>query len=264
MDVEEGALKHGLPYFALGAGRTLVVLRGLQTTHANPAGFERSMELRVVRPLAAHFRVYAVGRGPGMAKGTTMADIAAQHAEALADRFGGPVDVLGISSGGSVALQMAADHPRSVRRLVVAASGYRLGPVAKQAQLDWASAVERGRRGLHVNARLASPSPVVRMLLTPVMWLMDPFTRPEVPGDFVAFVHAEDAFDLGDRLPEITAPTLVVGGDRDVAYPVEYFRRTAEGVADGRLIVYPGTGHVGTLMHKRFADDVRAFLAEGE
>ncbi|MEV4899445.1 LuxR C-terminal-related transcriptional regulator, partial [Nonomuraea sp. NPDC055795] len=32
--------------------------------------------------------------------------------------FGGPVDVLGMSSGGSLALQLAADHPEAVRRVV--------------------------------------------------------------------------------------------------------------------------------------------------
>ncbi|MGI5163359.1 alpha/beta fold hydrolase [Spirillospora sp. CA-253888] len=261
MDVQEGALKHGLPYLAVGEGRPLVFLRGLHPVHANAEGFQRKMELKGVAGLARHYRVHLVGRGPGLAEGATMADIATQHAEALADRFTGPVDVLGVSSGGSVALQLAADHPEVVRRLVVAASGCTLGPDAKRAQLAWADAYEKGRRGLHHSAAIASTSPVVRALMRPLMWAMDPLMRPADPTDMIRFIRAEDGFDVGDRLAGINIPTLVIGGDRDAAYPVEIFRRTATGIPGGALIVYPRTGHVGSFTHKSFASDVQGFLS---
>lgn len=45
-------------------------------------------------------------------------------------------------------------------------------------------------------------------------------------------------------------------------YSPEIFRRTAEGVRDGRLLVYPRVGHGGTLTHRRFVPDVTAFLAQ--
>jgi pimeloyl-ACP methyl ester carboxylesterase len=53
----------------------------------------------------------------------------------------------------------------------------------------------------------------------------------------VAFARAEVAPDLGERLGEITAPTLVIAGERDTVYSAEIFRRTADGVRDGRLII---------------------------
>ena len=62
----------------------------------------------------------------------------------------------------------------------------------------------------------------------------------------VAFALAEDAFDLGGRLGEITAPTLVIAGDRDNIYSPEILRRTAQDIPEGRLILYPRTGHGGT------------------
>src|SRR3712207_1783976 len=140
-DLHEGALAHGLPYLTWGSGPPLVVLRGFTTVHANPTGIQRIAETRLLAPLARHFRVYAVGRAPGLRPGTTMQDIAEQHADALRTEFGGPVDVLGISSGGSVALQLAADHPEAVRRLVVVCAGYRLPEAARRAQLKYVEAV---------------------------------------------------------------------------------------------------------------------------
>lgn len=260
LDVREGTLAHDLPYFTLGAGRPLVVLRGFSTVHANPTGLQRLVETRLLVPLARHFRVYAVNRAPGMRPGTTMQDIAEQHADALRTEFGGPVDVLGISSGGSVALQLAADHPGAVRRLVLAGAGYRLGPAARAAQLRYVEAVAAGRRGAHFLAPVKIASPFGARLLAPVMWLLDPLTRPADPSDMVAFARAEDAFDLGNRLRDVTAPTLVIAGERDRVYTPEILRRTADGVRDGRLVRYPRTGHGGTITHRRFADDVTRFL----
>ena len=52
------------------------------------------------------------------------------------ERFGGPVPVIGHSTGGSLLLQLLADRPDVVTRAVVASAAYTLGPVAKQAQRE--------------------------------------------------------------------------------------------------------------------------------
>ncbi|MEV0296736.1 alpha/beta hydrolase [Nocardia sp. NPDC050710] len=259
LTVVEGTLAHGLPYLAFGAGRPLVFLRWFSPDHANPTGWMRTSEIKSLTPLARRFRVYAVNRAPGMAEGTTMADIAAQHADALLAEFDGPVDVLGISSGGSLGLQLAADHPAAVRRLVIAASGYRLEDDARANQLNYAEAAFAGRRALH---HMAPNSSQLRdRLITAAMWLADPLLRPENPADTLAFVRAEDAFDLSARLGDIEAPTLVIGGERDEFYPTANFRRTADGIPDSHLIIYPNIGHTAVLTHPRFARDIASFLA---
>ncbi|MFF5112111.1 alpha/beta fold hydrolase [Streptosporangium sp. NPDC000509] len=260
LEVREGTLAGGLPYYALGDGAPLVVLRWFTPAHANPTGLARGLELRVLAPLARHFRLYAVGRAPGMAQGTTMADIAARHADALHARFGGPVDVMGLSSGGSVALQMAADRPDVVRTLVVAGAACRLTQRVRRLQRRYTEAVAAGRRGLQHQAVTAVASPAGQVLAGTLLWLLDPLARPDDPRDMLAFARAEEGFDLTGRLADIVAPTLVIGGERDLDYPVELFRRTAEGVRDGRLITYPGLGHLGAFRSGRFAEDVTAFL----
>ncbi|MEU7764099.1 alpha/beta hydrolase [Nocardia sp. NPDC049190] len=262
LEVTEGVLEHGMPYRAMGSGRPLVFLRWFTPDHANPRGWLRDSEIKVLAPLARQHRVYAVNRAPGMAEGTTMSDIAADHADALRAEFGEPVDVLGISSGGSVALQLAADHPDVVRRLVIASSGYRLDPVAKEGQMRYAEAVLRGRRAMHHMASCSFVSPGAARLAAIAMWLIDPLSRPKNPADTHAFLRAEDQFDLGGRLRDITALTLVIGGERDAAYSTTNFRRTADGIPNSRLIIYPGTGHVGAVKHPRFAGDVNSFLSQ--
>ena len=260
----EGVLAHRMPYLALGSGPPLAYFRGFTTTHRNPTGLQRAFELHVMAGLAQQFRVYAITPAPGLRPGTTMADVARQHADALRQEFAEPVAVLGVSSGGSVALQLAADHPETVRRLVVASSGYRLGRAAAAAQMRYVTATAAGRRGSHHLAPFKVRSRVGARVAAGLMWLIDPLLRPADPSDMVAFAHAEDAFDLGDRLNDITAPTLVIAGDADDIYPPDIIRRTAGGVAHGTLIIYPGTGHGGTITHRRFARDVTSFLQAGD
>ncbi len=260
LPVSEGTLPGGLPYFRLGSGPRLIVLRGFTTTHDNPRGIQRRAEVGLLKPLARRFEVYAVNRAPGLADGATMAQIAAQHADAFRSEFGEPVDLLGMSSGGSIALQVAADHPDVVRRLVLVGAAYKVGESAAAAQMRYIDAVAAGRRGAHHLASMKVSSPIGARILAPIMWLLDPLARPKDPSDMIRFARAEDAFDLGRRLADVTAPTLVIGGERDNVYGVELLQRTADGVGDGRLILYPGASHASTMTHKRLADDVAGFL----
>ena len=76
----------------------------------------------------------------------------------------------------------------------------------------------------------------------------------------IATVEAEHVFDASDRLEQISAPTLVIGGERDPCYSRELFAETTRGIPDARLLIYEGRGHGGTVTDRRFARDVTAFL----
>lgn len=86
------------------------------------------------------------------------------------------------------------------------------------------------------------------------------FTAQNDPSDLVVTVEAEDNHDFKDRLAEITAPTLVTGGDQDPFYSETLFRETAKGIPNARLILYAGKGHAPA--GKQFRRDVLSFLME--
>lgn len=98
-----------------------------------------------------------------------------------------------------------------------------------------------------------------------MLWLAGPLfiKRDWDPSDMIATIRAEDAFDVGERLGEITAPTLVVVGGRDTFYPTELFRETATGIPNAHLVLYENRGHGGTFADRRFGRDVVAFLKTG-
>jgi len=266
-DIREGHLKGGLPYLSFGDGPPLVVFPGGQMSNANPAGFQRWVEVRLLAPLARACTVYRVSRRVGLEPGTTMPHLVNDYAEALEDEFGGPVDVLGISTGGRITLQFAADRPGLARKLVVAGAAYRLSEHGREFQRRMAELAAAGaRRGIAQEmAPDVADSRLGRRIAGGLLWLAGPLfiKRDSDPSDMIATIIAEDAFDLGDRLGEISAPTLVIGGDRDRFYPPKLFRETAQEIPDARLVLYERRGHGGTFADRRFSRDIVAFLTSG-
>jgi pimeloyl-ACP methyl ester carboxylesterase len=264
-NVREGTLKGGLTYITFGEGPPLVVFPGLFPSNANPTGLMLRFEMGWLSPLARAFRVYRINRKVGLAPHTTMADLASHYAKAIEDSFEGAIHILGFSTGGSIAQQFAADRPELVRRLVLAGTACRLGPVIRDAQRRHAKFAASGqyRRSLAALAPTITGSALGQRLAGAAMWLAAPLSGMGSywdPSDMIATVKAEDAFDASNRLGEIRAPTLLIGGERDPGYSRELFEETTRGIPDARLFIYEGRGHGGTVTDRRFATDVTAFL----
>jgi pimeloyl-ACP methyl ester carboxylesterase len=86
---------------------------------------------------------------------------------------------------------------------------------------------------------------------------------PAALTDLLATLDAEDEFDVRADLSRVTAPTLVIGGSRDVAYTTELFRGTAAGVRDGRVHIFPGWGHGRTSMSSATGHLTLGFMLAG-
>jgi pimeloyl-ACP methyl ester carboxylesterase len=217
-------------------------------------------------PFVADFEVFWVARRRGLAKGTTMADLAADVADALEARFDQPVDVLGISTGGSIAQQLAADHPAGVRRLALVSTACRLADTGRRFQQEMAALAHHGARR-QVFARFARdlvPRWRGRSAAAAAMAGLGPLMYPHAGdlGDLAVTLDAEDAFDLRVLAP-IHAPTLIVAGRRDRFYPQALFAETARLIPDSTLSVYPNRGHITVLSDPDAQAEVIRFLRAG-
>jgi len=244
-----------------------VVLTGLTAEHANPTGLARTVELQALKPFVKATTVWYVNRPPGAGPGTTMADLACAYATALARAFGGPVDVAGLSTGGSVALQLAVDHPELVKRLILVGSAYRLGEPARRSQRHMAELAAAGRRRRvdWALGRSMGRSTAASLAAGALYWLAGPvlFGTAADPSDMIATIEAEDRFDVGEHLAGVRAPTLVVGGAEDQFYQEggqRLIAETAARIPGARLVLYEGRGHAGTFLDRRLAHDVLGFL----
>ena len=220
---------------------------------------DRWLQVQQIRPFAGSRQVWWIQRRAGLAAPVTMADLAADYAGVLARQFAGPVDMLGLSTGGSVALQLAADHPALVRRLVILCSGCRLGRAA-QHQVAALLRAGRSRRAGAVMMSMLGATSASQRVLAGLGWLLGSAVAGRGDPDMLATIDAEDAFDLTGRLGSITAPALIIGGDHDAFYGTSVFQQTAALLPQGRLVLYPGKGHAGTVASRRLLQDVLTFL----
>ncbi|MCK9485184.1 MAG: alpha/beta hydrolase [Dehalococcoidia bacterium] len=117
----------------------------------------------------------------------------------------------GHSMGGGIGYRLALDHARRLERLVlmapIPADGIS-GPMAqvtRPTEADHDAEVERGRRMRF------------RPDMEPDAWLEDRFRhrRSVSDGHFVQSWAAMRALSVGDRLPDVQTPTLMIAGRAD-------------------------------------------------
>ena len=267
-----GYFRSGLPYNRWGNGaRILVVFQGLVFENKPLAGLMLPLfaDMYTFLFLDPDYTTYIVTRKPGLPVGYSMKDMSDDYARMIRDEFGDPVDVIGVSTGGSIVQHFAADYPELVRKLIIHSSAYTLSDFSKHLQMRVGD-LARQRKWREAYATLVSPvfsqRGVGKNLARPLVWLASLmggslFGAPKDPSDLVVTIEAEDKHDFKDHLAQIKAPTLVVAGDKDPFYTEALFRKTAEGIPNARLILYKGMGHPAA--GKQFEQDVQLFLKEG-
>ena len=258
-----GYFKNGIPYACFGKGsQNLVIFNALDFDHKPPSGMQLRMMCNSFNPIAEDYKVCLVSRRKGLPIGYSMSDMADDYAVMIKDEFGGPVDIMGISTGGVIAQHFAADHPDLVHCLVLAMTGYCLKEEAKQLQRRVGILAQEGRWGAAYSNLITGvyPRGIKRSFYQVLMGLFGMIGAPDSASDGVIEIEAEDRHNFIERLGEIRVPTLVIGGEDDFFYPI---RETAEGIPNAKMILYPGLGHNALFTHGRqFITDVRIFLNE--
>lgn len=267
MSAERGVIG-GLPYLATGSGPPLVFLGGLSFEAGVDAGGTERFNASMLRPFAQRRRVLFINRRPGLPRGMTMAELAEEHAVAIRTAFAGPVDVAGISTGGSIAQQLAADHPDVVRRLVLMSTACRLGPVGRTLQRRVAARIRGGaqRKALAVMMGGLVPPRRGQLLAAALASLAGPrvLAGGDDLADMATTIEAEDAFDLARCPSPIQAPTLILVGSEDRFYGRELFVETARLIPDSRLRIFEDRGHITVIRHPEWGQEIGAFLARAQ
>ncbi|MGW5823036.1 alpha/beta fold hydrolase [Streptomyces noursei] len=155
--------------------------------------------------------------------------------------------LVGHSQGGFLSLRAALRAPERVRALVLVDTAAVAWPPAALAQMG----------GVSEAFRAGGPDMVAPVLLDLLLgkpaiheewlrsWREQPRTRL---ADAVAVLMSVD--DVSGRLGEITAPALIVHGERDQPVPLAFgqmLRDQLPGALD--LLVVPGAGHTPNLTH---------------
>ncbi|MCW4011268.1 MAG: alpha/beta hydrolase [Candidatus Bathyarchaeota archaeon] len=255
-----GYTENGLPYFRLGCSpQVLVVFEGLGFENKPPSGLQLRWVAGDYKRMAEAFTVYSVGRKPNLPTGYSTRDMSDDYATFVRDELGGPVDVIGLSTGGVIAQYFALNYPDLVRHLVLASTGYTLSDNGRTLQRYVAEMARQGKWRKAFPAMLDGLYPqggIKKRLFKLLMWFMA--NEPENPSDLLVTIEAEDKHNFAEHLANIKVNTLVIGGEDDFFYPI---RETATGIPNAELVLYKNFGHNAWLDNrKQFQKDILAFL----
>jgi non-heme chloroperoxidase len=245
----------------LGAGPPIVLVHGVTLSDA--------VWVRQFTALADRHRVIAIdqrGHGPSVAgaDGYTFDRLAQDVLDVLDGLKVADAVLVGHSMGGMVSLTAALADPGRMAEHVAAlvlvgttagpVSGVPLWPVVtdRMTALTGRTLVsaERRGRGLFPGEDLSSwstrlafgskPTPLDLELTRSLISAMSPSAMADLLVSLVGF-------DVRDRLGEITLPTWIVVGSRDLLLPPFHARRMAAGIPGAVLQVLPGCGHMVML-----------------
>ncbi|MGC9665504.1 alpha/beta fold hydrolase [Planosporangium sp. 12N6] len=216
-----------------GAGAPLVLIGGL--------GADLTLLTPITDELARHRRVIVFdNRGAGRTDQPDRPysiELMTRDTVGLMDALSiDRADILGISMGGRIALELTLTHPSRVRRLVLVST----------------SAAGRGKVHMSWPMRL--------------MWLLQwiPGMHGRYPQPGYAHRRQREAavrYDATARLDQINVPTLILHGRRDRSLPLSMAEQLHNGIAGSRLQVFRG-GHMFCSLTERhvFLTRVDEFL----
>jgi pimeloyl-ACP methyl ester carboxylesterase len=173
-----------------------------------------------------------------------------------------PVGIVGWSTGGFLALNLAALRPEMVAS-VLSISGFSCGRwggmLGRVQQLARRSKAEqrlaevglkittRQRQmfetSLRAHAKDTATDQKRQMLKDTVRAMFGDVQNhdPRLLAELAAAIHD---FDLGDRLEAIRCPTIVAGGDSDPIIPFAHTTQIAQRIPQSDLVRFPDTGHL--------------------
>lgn len=184
---------------------------------------------------------YAGSGGTPLPEGELTLDLLVDQ---VAATFDGPADLVGFSLGAVVAAAVAAKHPERIRSLVLIA-GWAHGDDDPRLRLGlsfWAKSLESG--DFAGTASLLAFSPAFMR-----GWGEEGLAQvltADPPAGTARQIALDLKVDIRDRLPLITAPTLVIGNTQDYLVPVEHSRELHRLIPGSRYAELD-SGHVVVL-----------------
>lgn len=213
------------------------------------AGHHQVWGPRFVDRLAAEYDVVLYDhRGIGAssrAEGFTLADLVSDAAAVLDWAGIADAHVLGFSMGGAIAQHLALDHPERVRSLTLVGTWADPENVWGEGVITLAGAGQAADPETAVwmmfEANVSRDFAAVDAHFPP---FRDAAMAVKVPTPVVTQqMAAVSEHDVLARLPQVTAPTLVVHGTQDAVINASAGERLAGAVPDAHLELWPGIGH---------------------
>ena len=231
-------------YIRFGDGeKILVMLPGLGDSLRSMKGMALPMAV-MYRLFAETFTVYIFARKNVLPKGYTTREMAGDVVDAMTMLGIPKADVFGVSMGGMIAQHLATDYPERVEKLVLAVTAARPNPILIDSIEEWTACVKADDHTalMESNLRRIYSEDYCRknQWMVPMLGKL---TKPKSYHSFLAQSEACLTHDAYEKLCQIKARTLVIGGEKDLTLGAEPSREIAAKIPDAALYMYENWGH---------------------
>jgi 3-oxoadipate enol-lactonase len=156
-----------------------------------------------------------------------------------------PVAVAGHSFGGSIVLECAAQYPDEVVAVVAVGGPTELPEQNREGMRARAETVEReGMRAVAETVATNGTAPAFRDERPDEFRAYVELLASADPSGYAATCRVIADLDIGEHLERITAPVLLLAGDRDGVAPPELNRRNAGRIDRASFVEVPDSGHI--------------------
>lgn len=240
----------------------VVYLPGLGPNSLGKTHRQRLLQRLEVLGLTPGSQVWQFAHQAALSPGVTIEHLAQERAKAIRAHFEQPVDVIGVSTGGSIALQLALNSPELVNRLVIVSAAARMRPEGQRAQRDVARSIRVGDRRRAAGIMLGATTRQTgrARLLRATGYLLGPLAVGRDGEDLAVMIDAEDGFDVRDDLARISSPTLLIGGGHDGYYSPAMLAETAAGLPNAVHVQLPHRGHLSVAMNRTVRGVIHRYL----
>ena len=196
------------------------------------------------REFAKDFTVYAFSRKNVLPEGYTTRDMARDQAEAMEQLGIQKADIFGVSMGGMIAQYLAIDYPEKVNKLILTVTSARPNPILTESIEEWVSCAKRDDHTALMDSNLlriySEGYYRKNKWMVPIMGKL---TKPKSYDRFFVQADACLTHDAYERLHQVQATTLVVGGEKDLSLGGDASREIAEKIPGAELRMYAQWGH---------------------
>jgi pimeloyl-ACP methyl ester carboxylesterase len=242
-----------VPYVVLGDDTpSVLVIPGIEPEHRVPEGLRLQGVRGAFETMAEQQSLAVAWRADREPDELTLEAIADDYVDLIRELEIADVAIVGISTGAPFAIETAARIGPRCRLLALISGGASLSAEGRTLTERAMALAEAGNwRGL-ARSQIAAHYPDIagRTLLAGVAWLFPQlYGAPEDPGFFLALNNLLLDHDMRDRAQDVTAPSLVINGERDVLYPPSVATETALLITNGEAVTIPRAGHGAFKSH---------------
>ena len=170
--------------------------------------------------------------------------MAKDQAEAMEQLGIEKADIFGVSMGGMIAQHLAIDYLQKVNKLILTVTSARPNQILQESIDEWVSCAKRGDHSAFMDSNLrriySDGYYRKNKWLAPIVGRL---TKPKSYDRFFVQADACLTHDAYERLQEIKALALVVGGEQDKALGGEASKEIATAIPDAELRMYAQWGH---------------------